>query len=678
MDKVHSEKISPIKNGYSASNRDDIIKRLQKRLNIITYFSKSIFRRNSIEDVLWDIVSNCINGLGLEDCVIYLIDKKRKVLVQKAAYGDKNLNDETVLNPIEIAIGDGIVGTVAKTGIAEIISNTAQDSRYIVDGITRLSELAVPIWVDDRVFGVIDSEHSQPGFFDQYHLEILEDLATISSTKIQNTIHATERENLLLMHLENPNPVIRISKEYDLLLTNKSAKHIEEALGEMDIEQRQEVYEVVSQSLNNDTINRVNLHIDERIYSVEIIPFSAKEYVNLYFTDITAIFEAKQQAERANQAKADFMSQMSHEIRTPLNGIINLNRLVRSNNSDTKLDEYLEAMAYSGERLLDIVNDILDFEKLGADKFVFQKEIFDIRKMLSQIIRPLEFKAKESGNYLHCEISDRVSDSIFGDENRLAQVINNLLNNALKFTQNGEVMIKIDMISSADESVYLDILVKDTGIGIPAEKIDSIFDRFEQINSPSTNKLEGSGLGLAITKRLVEQLGGKISVESQLNVGTTFIVTLPLTVNVAPVDTSTSIKTRSEEQYSIAGKRILVVDDNDINLLVAKEFIEKWSGHVLCAKDGDEAVDICRHQSVDLILMDLQMPTMDGYEAASAIRVLNNANAKVPIIAMSADVLKGVGHEVYNSQFDDHLSKPFDPKALLEKINLNLNANTSL
>ena len=199
------------------------LQQLQKRLELITYFSQSVFRRNTVVDVLWDIVSNCIVRLGFDDCVIYLVDEEKNILVQKAAYGEKNLDDQEVLDPIEIPIGDGIVGTVAQTGKPEIIEDTRTDDRYIVDDTFRLSEIAVPILVDQKVIGVIDSENEKANFYTRYHLEVLQDLAKISSTKIQKTLTEEERSDLSLMHLENPNPIIRISRDREVVLSNKAS-----------------------------------------------------------------------------------------------------------------------------------------------------------------------------------------------------------------------------------------------------------------------------------------------------------------------------------------------------------------------------------------------------------------------------------------------------------------------
>ncbi|MEJ2177783.1 MAG: GAF domain-containing protein, partial [Gammaproteobacteria bacterium] len=212
------------------STNKEKFERLERRLNIITYFSQSVFRRNTVDDVLWDIVSNCINRLGFEDCVIYLVDEKRNMLVQKAAYGNKNIDDVTIKDPIEIPIGTGIVGTVAATGKPELITDTQFDERYIVDDHVRRSELAVPIFAEGNLIGVIDSEHSDPGFYDSYHLEILQDLAIISGTKISKTIHQQEREDIALFALENPNPVFRLSSEFEVSLANQPADSILNAL----------------------------------------------------------------------------------------------------------------------------------------------------------------------------------------------------------------------------------------------------------------------------------------------------------------------------------------------------------------------------------------------------------------------------------------------------------------
>ena len=645
--------------------------RTKQHLEILTYFSKSIFRKNTVNDIFWDIITNCIEKLGFVDCVIYIIDEDRQVLVQKAAYGDKNINFEDVLNPIEIPIGEGIVGNVAKSGKPELIADTRKDGRYIIDDENRLSELSVPIVSQNEVIGVIDSEHPQAGFYEQYHLNVLQDIASISGFKISTTLSMAERDDMVMLLMENPSPVFRISSELKILLYSKSARTIVQRLRSMtETECYDMLYHAVEKALLDNKTVKSFLQLDDKAYSVDIIPFFEQNYANLYLEDVSAYHDAKEQAEKANLTKADFISAMSHEIRTPLNSILNLNRLLSATEKDPERSKLFEAIEFSGDNLLTIVNDILDFEKLDAGKVVFQKSRFIIRDLVDRFYQLILHRAKDKSIELRFNVKDNVGEAFVGDENRLMQILTNLVVNALKFTDKGHIRVLIECIEEHKNQAKLKFTVEDTGIGIAKEKLHTIFNRYEQVHSLVKGNLEGAGLGLTITQRLVEQQSGQISVESEKGVGTIFTVILPF--QISHTKRSKSEQIVKADDINLEGKRILIVDDAPINIFVAKKFLEGWHVEVLTAENGQEAVDICKTESVDLILMDLQMPILDGYQASLKIRSSRGMNAEVPIIAMSADVLSSSKELLEKNGINDQLEKPFHPNELKMRIHTNI------
>lgn len=645
--------------------------RTRQHLEILTYFSKSIFRKNTVNDIFWDIITNCIEKLDFVDCVIYILDKERQVLVQKAAYGDKNINFEDVANPIEIPVGDGIVGTVAKTGLSELIPDTRIDPRYIIDDENRLSELSVPIISQNEIIGVIDSEHPQAGFYEEYHLNVLQDIASISAFKISTTLSVAERDDLVSLLMENPNPVFRVSSELKIILHSKSALEIVQKLKSMTQSERYRVlYHSVEESLAGNKTIKSFLQLDGKAYSVDIIPFQEQGYANLYLEDVTAYHQAKEQAEKANLTKADFISAMSHEIRTPLNSILNLNRLLSSSEQDPERIKLFEAIEFSGDNLLTIVNDILDFEKLDAGKVVFKKSRFVIRDLLDRFYQLIRHRARDKSIELKFHVDENVGEAFIGDENRLLQILTNLVSNALKFTEKGYISVSIDCIEQGDGQATLEFKVEDTGIGIAKHKLDTIFNRYEQAHSLTKGHLEGAGLGLTITQRLVEQQSGHISVASTPGVGSIFTVVLPF--QEASPQANDLAQVVKVDDINLEGIRVLVVDDAPINIFVAKKFLDGWLTDVYTAENGQEAVDICETIPVDLILMDLQMPVMDGYQASSTIRSGMGINCDVPIIAMSADVLSSSRELLEESGINDQLEKPFHPNDLKLKIHTHI------
>lgn len=397
------------------------------------------------------------------------------------------------------------------------------------------------------------------------------------------------------------------------------------------------------------------------------------------FTEIiTEQKEVKEELIRAEQAaiaKANFLSTMSHEIRTPMNAVLGFTTILLQNAREDQI-EHLKMIKYSGDNLLVLINDILDFSKIEAGKIDFEKVDFNIKELIYNIQGALLEKARNKGILLKVRFDDKLPEMVVGDPVRLGQILTNLASNAVKFTETGKVMISASVVSQSDESKSMNIVfeVKDTGIGIPKDKQEFIFESFTQASSETSRKYGGTGLGLAISKRLIELQGSSIQLDSEPGKGSRFSFHLNMDVStpslVATYVDANESKDLNVQKKTLKGLRILIVDDNKINVLLVKQFFKLWNIESDKAENGLIAVEKVQQKDYDLVLMDLQMPVMDGYEATRAIRKLKgNKYRALPIIALTASAVGDVKAEVLKSGMNDYISKPFNPETLFNKIN---------
>ncbi len=388
------------------------------------------------------------------------------------------------------------------------------------------------------------------------------------------------------------------------------------------------------------------------------------------------VMEAKQKkliiekeiAEGNARTKSEFLSTMSHEIRTPLNGVIGMSNILLEENPRQDQIRNLEILKFSGENLLVLINDILDYNKLESGKVEFEAADFSLKNSTSSIIYAIGTKAKENNNELLIDIGEDVPDYVIGDPTRLAQVLNNLLSNAVKFTKNGTVTLSVKLNKEEEEKVTLDFAVTDTGIGIPLDKQAHIFESFTQASSSTTREFGGTGLGLAITKKLLELQESKIVLHSESGKGSTFSFTLELGRSMTKNTENAPVK-KVDEQTELRGTRLLLVEDNKINQLVANRFLDKWDINYDVADNGAIALEKVQKNDYDIILMDLQMPTMDGYTATTKIRGLADTKYhKLPIIALTASAMLEERDRVYTVGMNDYVTKPFNPNELYNVI----------
>ena len=400
------------------------------------------------------------------------------------------------------------------------------------------------------------------------------------------------------------------------------------------------------------------------------------------------LHEMTKKAEAASEAKSEFLAVMSHEIRTPLNGVLGTLHLLGRTQLDDKQQRYLGTTLHSSELLLAIINDILDYSKIESGNLSLHPHPLDVRQFISDmemVYRPL---AENKGLELLINLDELDYPLVLADKTRLQQILNNYLNNALKFTESGYIQIKLKTLK--DGHLYLE--VKDSGIGIQQEDIDKLFRDFSQVESGANRHFGGTGLGLAICKRLAQLMGGNVDVSSIYGQGSTFCACLNLTrLSVEEFDYKTllleqqsnypspaesSRTTTDPSQWLIGAKRLLLVEDNELNQTIATELLQDEGYEVFVANNGVEAIDILsQHQDFDLVLMDCHMPVMNGYQACTRLR---DMGINLPVIALTANAQESDKQRCYECGMNDFLSKPFNPTALYQIVNKWINQPTPI
>jgi len=371
------------------------------------------------------------------------------------------------------------------------------------------------------------------------------------------------------------------------------------------------------------------------------------------------IEESRQKAEESLETRKLFLANISHEIRTPISAISGMSGILADTEISETQKQYVKAIQSSSKSLMVIVNDILDMSKLESGKFSAEFIPFDLRAILDPLYTTYLLRTDEKGIAFSVDYPNDMPKWLFGDPTRLGQILNNLISNAIKFTDKGKVTLKITFDKKGKHNEFC-FSVTDTGIGIDQEKLKTIFEFFSQEDNTITRRFGGTGLGLAISKSISELLGGEIIVESEKNVGSTFkfSVTMP--------EASEQMKKDIIVHSDLTGKNILIVEDNELNRFLAVTILKKWNANIHIAVNGEEAVKAVSSLDIDIVLMDIQMPVMDGVAAAIAIR--SELKSNVPIIALTANALESEKEKCWQAGMNEYITKPYNPEFLREKI----------
>jgi len=478
---------------------------------------------------------------------------------------------------------------------------------------------------------------------------------------------------------ENTDPIMRIDHQGRLLYSNDPGQKIVEewntVIGGMA---PRNIIDFVGEVLGTNQYQEMEISINTTHYTLRFIPRRDQHYVNVYGRDDTeqkqselALMEAKQAAEAASVAKSRFLATISHEVRTPMNGVLGMLELLLKTRLAEKQRNFAENALRSGKSLLGLINDILDFSKIESNKLKLERAPFSISGTVDDALQVVASDARRKNLRLITEIP-QIRHQLIGDEQRLRQILINLIGNAVKFTDKGEVIIRLTKTAEYKTGIQLKFEISDTGIGIEPKALPYIFNDFTQQDDSTTRKFGGTGLGLAITKQLVNMMGGEIFAQSTPNMGSTFWITLKFETQLPddrqlaePTRTSPSSDPTAQDEI-ILNARILLAEDNAINQEVASAMLESAGCSVIVVEDGRQALAMFDREEFDLVLMDCQMPVMDGFEATRALRQLHTKNSKIPVIALTADIQQGIVQQCRTAGMDDYLSKPFTHESLVE------------
>lgn len=624
--------------------------------------------------------------------VFYIYNKENKNLTLSSSFAFTER--DTLSNCY--SLGEGIIGQVALEKEPILLKNIKRKEALVTTGTINESPLnvyAFPLVYEDELYGVIELSSFEP--FNKLKQEFLKECSKIISINIYSAIQNEKIKKLLSESEESKRKVqavveelkeVNAALEQQQTLLQQQTEELQNT--NMELEEQQAMLQQQSAELQES-----NSQLEEQQQQLE----KQANILNVQNRELEIskqeLIQRTRQLESANRYKSEFLANMSHELRTPLNSIILLSKLLISNDKNELDESYAEKIGIihnSGNELLRLINDILDLSKIEAGRLSLEFIHFHSKELLKDIKHLFKEAAEEK--HIKLIIEDEVNSEFYGDRAKISQVLRNLLSNALKFTERGSVTLKVKRDNYTDKGVILS--VADTGIGIKDEQLDMIFEEFQQGDGSISRRYGGTGLGLSISKKLVELMGGNIKVESTAGIGSKFSVFIPNLINVAEdereliactnndeateksfinevgsvlnqtqennkIDNYIMSRTSKEYALNLKGRSILIVDDDSRNIFVLASALEDFGAEVYEAENGKVALEKLEVQNIDLVLIDIMMPVMDGYDTIRAIR--NNEKLKdLPIIALTAKSLKEDKAKCIEAGADDYISKPID------------------
>lgn len=698
----------------SDDERIELLRSIQSKeeqLRILHEFAVSLIQISSADDLVWYVAKEVVGRMGFLDCVLYSVDEDRQVLIQQAAIGDKNPSGRTIANQLEIPIGVGVSGRVAKRRKPELIADLLSDQDYVADINPARSEICVPIIHGSELLGVIDSEDPRPHFFTQDHLETLVAVAALTSSKLAE-LRALEKIELQAQMIESVREAVTITNVDGVIVDcNEAASEIygysrDQLIGQnvsvfyASQEQWEALKCVQVASLEKHGSWRGNIDVlkgDGAVLTMDIslTPSLNDQGVQIATTavarDISRLLETekaireqnsaleskqielekaladREAARQANAAKDAFLANTSHELRTPLTGVIGMIDLLKQTKIDEEQQQLLFAADTSARSLLGVIDDVLELERIESGKIRLVEKPFDIVEAVREVVETLRPTADKKALTVKVKEPKSVDYALLGDVSRVKQILFNIIGNAIKFTREGSVEVTFDLCRQQDKCA-LCVCVEDTGIGFSPEQAEQIFERFEQVDASATKNESGTGLGLAISRELAELMGGTLAATGERGVGAVFRFKAKFDIaHVAKADP----ETRPGDSVRAAEHplSVLVAEDNPINQLLVKKLLAPFPWRLTMVSNGKEAIERLENGEVyDGVLMDIRMPVLDGIQATENIRQSDQTYANIPIVALTANTMEA-DRELYQQVgMNAVVGKPINLQALLQAV----------